>query len=237
MSNGLGSTSHIEYASLSAANAPYEKDSGANAASYPQMDLQAPMYVVSEVRADDGIGGVTTTRYRYGGLKYDHERRQALGFRWREVEQVETGVKKYTEYRQDFPYIGRTSLTETRMPNTAQGNNGLVRQSTSTYACEDFVGAAHCQMQVGSRYFVYQDESIEKGWDLDGTALPETTTASTYDAYGNATRVDVSVFDPATGETFTKATTNTYDNPGYDVGNDTWILGRLTRAEVTSTTP
>ena len=237
ISNGLGSTSHIEYASLAASGAPYTKDSGVDAASYPVMDLQAPAYVVSEVRADDGLGGVTTTRYRYGGLKYDHELRQTLGFRWREVEQVETGVVKRTEYRQDFPYIGRTSKTETRVPNTAQGNGGLVRSSESQYLCEDFAGSAGCEVQPGMRYFVYQNQSVEKGWDIDGTALPETTTTSTYDGYGNATDVNVSVFDPATSQTFTKTTTNTYVNPGYSPANDTWILGRLTRAEVTSTSP
>ena len=237
VSNGLGSTSHIEYASLAASGAPYTKDSGANAASYPVMDLQAPAYVVSEVRADDGLGGVTTTRYRYGGLKYDHELRQTLGFRWREVEQVETGVVKRTEYRQDFPYIGRASKAETRVSNTAQGNGGLVRSSESQYLCEDFAGSAGCEVQPGRRYFVYQNQSIEKGWDIDGTALPETTTTSTYDSYGNATGVNVSVFDPATSQTFTKTTTNTYVNPGYSPANDTWILGRLTRAEVTSTSP
>ena len=237
VSNGLGSTSRIEYASLAASGAPYTKDSGVDAASYPGMDLQAPAHVASEVRADDGLGGVTTTRYRYGGLKYDHELRQTLGFRWREVEQVETGVVKRTEYRQDFPYIGRASKAETRVSNTAQGNGGLVRSSESQYLCEDFAGSAGCEVQPGRRYFVYQNQSIEKGWDIDGTALPETTTTSTYDSYGNATGVNVSVFDPATSQTFTKTTTNTYVNPGYSPANDTWILGRLTRAEVTSTSP
>ncbi len=234
VSNGLGSTSHIEYASLSEKGAPYTKD---DTAAYPVMDLQAPMYVVSEVRADDGIGGVTTTRYRYGGLKYDHLRKQTLGFRWREVEQVDEQVVKRTEYRQDFPYIGRAVLTETRVPNTSQGNNGVVRRTVNEHECNDFV-AGGCVPQVGKRYFVYQDKSTESGWDLDGASiplrsLPVTTTETSYDDYGNATSVNVSVTDPVTSETFTKNTANIYATP--DTTN--WILGRLTRATVTSTTP
>ena len=237
VSNGLGSTSHIEYASLSEKDAPYTKDSGAV---YPEMDLQAPMYVVSELRADDGSGGVTTTRYRYGGLKYDHERRQTLGFRWREVEQVEAEVVKRTEYRQDFPFTGMTALSQTRVlaldalgnPQGQAGTN-LVRQSSSTYECEDFVGANGCVVAVGSRYFAHQKTSTEKGWDLDGTALPETQTTSTYDDYGNALTVDVKVTDPVTAEVFEKNTVNTYAAPNVP----DWILGRLTRAEVTSISP
>ncbi len=237
VSNGLGSTSEIDYASLAAFAAPYEKDAGTAPSGYPTLDLQPAATVVSEVRADDGVTGVTTTRYRYGGLKYDYERRQSLGFRWREVEQVETGVVKRTEYYQDFPYIGRVAKSETRVPSIAQGNGGLVRTSESNYLCEDFVGAAGCEDLPGRRQFVYQSSSVEKGWDLDGTPLPQTTTTSSYDGFGNATSVNVSVFDPSTSETFTKTTNNTYLNPGFDAGNDTWILGRLTRAEVTSTSP
>ena len=237
ISNGLGSTSHIEYASLSEKDAPYTKDSGAV---YPEMDLQAPMYVVSELRADDGIGGVTTTRYRYGGLKYDHERRQTLGFRWREVEQVEAEVVKRTEYRQDFPFTGMTALSETRVlaldalgnPQGQAGTN-LVRQSSSTYECEDFVGANGCVVAVGSRYFAHQKTSTEKGWDLDGTALPETETTSTYDDYGNALTVNVKVTDPVTLEVFEKNTVNAYAAPNVP----DWIHGRLERAEVTSISP
>ena len=53
------------------------------------------------------------------------------------------------------------------------------------------------------------------------------TTGYQYDAWGNATQVSVS-----TGDGHGKTTTNTY-------ANDTaiWLLGRLQRSVVTSTTP
>jgi hypothetical protein len=69
--------------------------------------------------------------------------------------------------------------------------------------------------------------STAAGSDLDGSVLPTVTTTNQYDAYGNPTQVVVS-----TSDGFTKTTTNTYSN---DTVN--WILGRLTGAAVTSTTP
>ena len=60
--------------------------------------------------------------------------------------------------------------------------------------------------------------------DLNGTAFPTTTTTYTYDSYGNALTVNVSV----TGGS-SKDTTNTYNN---DTTN--WYLGRLLTTSVNS---
>src|SRR5262249_51030449 len=65
--------------------------------------------------------------------------------------------------------------------------------------------------------------------DLDKTPLPTVTSAYKYDTWGNATEIVVSATDG-----FSKTTTNTYTND-----SSKWLLGRLTRATVTSaiTTP
>jgi hypothetical protein len=85
--------------------AVYTKDTGTNKAVYPKLDIQSPMYVVSSVTSSNGVGGVNTTNYTYGGLKAEIGRGM-LGFRWTKSTELATGIESYTEYRQDFPFTG-----------------------------------------------------------------------------------------------------------------------------------
>jgi hypothetical protein len=224
ISNGLGATTTISYRPITS-NTVYTKDSGTNAVSYPLIDLQAPMYVVSSVTSSNGIGGTLTTNYTYGGLKADMTGRGSLGFRWTQAVQAETGLTSRTEYRQDYPYIGLPSLMKKTL--AGGGNSGLLSQVTNTYGCTDFVSPSGCTVVAGRRYFPYVSQSTETSWDLNGAALPTIISSSQYDAWGNPTQIVVS-----TGDGYTKTTTNTYVN---DTTN--WFLGRLQRASVTSVTP
>ena len=62
------------------------------------------------------------------------------------------------------------------------------------------------------------------------TLVTTTTTTNVYDSFGNPTSITVTVTDGT--DTFTTATTNSYNN------DDTnWYLGRLVCAEVTQTIP
>ena len=79
----------------------------------------------------------------------------------------------------------------------------------------------------GTRYQVLLTQTQTSGADLDGSPLPTTTSAFTYDAYNNATQIAVSISDGST-----KTTNNTFTN---DTTN--WFLGRLTASSVTSTAP
>ena len=74
------------------------------------------------------------------------------------------------------------------------------------------------------RYQTFLSQSYAAGNDLDGSALPTTASAFTYDAYNNATQIAVTLSDGSgktTNNTFTNDTTN-------------WFLGRLTGSTVTS---
>jgi len=81
-------------------------------------------------------------------------------------------------------------------------------------------------------------QTVEQSWDLNGAALPRTKTGTAFDAYGNPTQITVATDDsytsagPVSPYGNVKTTTNTYAN---DTSN--WLLGRLTRATVTSTLP
>ncbi|MNR91269.1 hypothetical protein D3C71_198530 [compost metagenome] len=203
----------------------YIKDSGAFASVYPLLDVQGPLYVVSSASQSNGIGGVLTTSYKYGGLKSDiGTGRGILGFRWMEVKQSETDIVTRTEYRQDWPYTGLPLLvTKTAVGG---GNGGILSEVSNNYGCQDFASSGNCTVGIGKRYFVYAQQSIESMWDLSGAALPTIVTESQYDIWGNATRISVG------GGGYEKVTQNEYFNDGAN-----WYLGRLKKAVVTSVSP
>ncbi|MCY4427252.1 MAG: hypothetical protein OXC05_09515 [Halieaceae bacterium] len=66
--------------------------------------------------------------YRYGEAKIQASGRGFLGFERLKTIDEETKVTTTTQYRQDFPYIGRPLSTEVR---TEDGK--LLRKSTSTW--------------------------------------------------------------------------------------------------------
>ncbi len=72
--------------------------------------------------------------------------------------------------------------------------------------------------------------SVEYDNEVDGSRVSTVTTDSQYDTYGNPTRITNSTVD-ATG-TYVKTTVNTYSN-----NPSNWLLGRLTRTEVTGQLP
>jgi protein involved in ribonucleotide reduction len=205
-------TTSIVQSPLSRAGAPYAKDTGGAACAYPCVDIQGPLYVVSEVKSSNGLGGEYRSTYRYAGAKSNAHGRGFLGFRRMTVKDEQTGVEQVTTSRQDYPFAGLVASREKKLG--AQ----LLNRSTNSYSATDL---------GGTRRYPYLTQSLEESWELSGTALPAVTTTYQYDAWGNATQVGVS-----TGDGHAKTTSNTYSN---DAAN--WLLGRLTRSEVTSTTP
>jgi FG-GAP-like repeat/Salmonella virulence plasmid 65kDa B protein/Insecticide toxin TcdB middle/N-terminal region len=220
ISNGAGVTTTINWKPVTDASV-YAKDTGTYASSYPVRDLQMPLYVVASASSSNGMGGTLSSNYRYGGLKSDFVR-GPLGFRWIDATQVNTGLATHWEFRQDWPYVGMAAL-ERRM----RGPGAVVGQVTSIYGCANPASGAACTLAAGNRYFPFVSQSIETGTDLNGTALPQVTTTTQYDNYGNPTSVIV-----GTGDGYSKVTSNVFTN---DVPN--WLLGRLTRSTVQSSAP
>jgi hypothetical protein len=206
------STTSLTYAPLSKSVPLYARDAGLSACVYPCVDVQGPLYVVSEVKSSTGLGGEYRSTYRYAGAKADQHGRGFLGFRQMTVRDEQTGVEQVTTYRQDYPFTGLVASREKTL------GTQLLNRSNNSYAATDL---------GGTRRYPFLTQSLEESWELTGAALPAVTTAYKYDAYGNATQVGVS-----TGDGHSKVTNNTYSN---DATN--WLLGRLTRSEVTSTTP
>ncbi len=215
ISDGIGGVVSITQNILSTAGL-YVPDTGAV---YPVRDIlpSLPMYVVSTATMSDGNGGVLTNNYTYGGLKVHMTGRGSLGFRYQKVSQVDADTNVTTFFRQDYPYIGLPSQVEKHITSTGT----LLGASQLTYAKTPLTtGSAVSQ-------FPYLTQSLEQSYELDGSLISSTTTSNQYDNYGNATQITV---DSNDGNV--KTTTNIYSN---DEGN--WLLGRLLRSTVTSTTP
>ena len=225
---GLGIARSLAYKPLTDKTV-YTKDSGANKAIYPYMDIQTPLYVVSSATVPNGVGGTLSTNYQYFGAKTHQTGAGFMGFRYYNVTDVSTGIQTSTVFRQDYPFQGLTASV-----NVTQ-NGSPLKQITNSWLYNVYpdtvVPAASATFATtnGSKHlFPYLSQSVAASWDLNGAAFPVVTTAyQQYDAYGNVTTMTVS-----TPDGYSKTTTNTYTN---DLVN--WYLGRLTLSTVTSTSP
>lgn len=221
--NGLGANTTWTYKPLTD-NAVYTKDSNADAASYPMADLQTPLFVVDQVRAPNGNGGVLTSTYKYGGLKVDMNRRAWTGFRWTESTQNDTGIVQRVVYRQDWPFWGAPSVQQTRL--AGRGNNGLLQEISTSYHCTDFVSATGCTSAPGRRYFVAPNHVTSQSWDLNGVGFPATVMDMEYDAWGNANMRKM------TRDAYVTTVRTWFSN---DL--DKWFIGRPLRVEESRTIP
>jgi hypothetical protein len=208
---GLAATA-ITYKPLSD-SAVYTKDTGGDAAAYPNADLQLPLHVVYAAASSNGIGSSEGITQKYGGLKSNHAGRGSLGFRWTESTRQSTGLKVRTENHQSWPYVGLPSLVR-----KTQASGALLSQTLNTY---DSISSG------SGVYFPFVSQSVESGHDLNGAPLPVVATTTSYDNFGNPVVITV---NSAEGQL--KVTTNTYLN---DLAS--WRLGRLTRSTVERTSP
>ena len=215
INNGL-STTNITYTPLTN-NSIYSKDS---TASYPHVDVQSPIYVVSQVTNSNGVGGTYNSNYTYAGAKLDLTGRGFLGFRQMTVNDPQTGITDVTNYLQSFPYLGLVSST------TRSSGSQTLAQSTNAFQFTNANGTTTISPS-SAPYQVSLSQNVSSGSDLDGSALPSVTTTNQYDTLGNATQVAVS-----TSDGYGKTTNNTYTN---DTAN--WFLGRLTASTVTAQAP
>jgi hypothetical protein len=208
VTSGLGATTAITYKSITDSTA-YTKG---NTATDPTVDVQAAMEVVARVDKSNGVGGTVSMTYTYAGAQMDNNGRGFLGFRQMTATDLQTNIVQTTSYLQTFPFI-----MDVASDSKALGSTTL-SATTNTYG----------STALGANWYqVYLSQTQTGGADLDGSALPTTTTAFTYDAYNNATQIAASVSDGSS-----KTTNNTFTN---DTTN--WFLGRLTASSVTSQAP
>lgn len=74
--DGFGMYVDFNYASLTAGGSTYTKGTGAT---FPTLDYQGPLYVVSSYTATNGIGGTYSMTYSYERARYHAQGRGFLG--------------------------------------------------------------------------------------------------------------------------------------------------------------
>ena len=210
----------------------YTKGTG-TAASYPVVDVQAPMYVVSKVQASNGAGGLRTSNYQYGGLKAEAgSGRGSLGFAWHEVKDPDTNVSIRTDYLQAYPFTGSPAQMVRKIGNQVLGktNSDYGYFSYSNGTSKD----ASPSLGAGKRYLVYGTQTIEHAWELNGAFISGTRTVQgDIDDYANVGTLlieSVNAANKALG--YSKTTQSTYKND-----SSSWILGRLQRTTVSNQVP
>jgi len=249
-----GAVTDVTYQSLPVSTRYASDRTTTRAAVYPKTDTVLPIYVVTTLRTDNGLGtGKLVTEYAYAGLKSTYSGRGLLGFR--EVRHQSLGpngenLTVITQYLQDHPYIGVASQSETH--RGALFDNGALLSLTNNLYCEQAAtDAARAAASVAAPCATtakvqrpYLAASAEYGWDLSGTALPSVATDNAFNGYGDLTRSIVTTTGSVAGttQTFRKTSTNVFCEPGSAncpnrTDGDFWILGRLQRASVQQEAP
>jgi Salmonella virulence plasmid 65kDa B protein len=237
-STGLKQTiTHNSISSVGGINV-YYADSAADAAVYPKRDIRFPMRVVSKVDSDNGLGGVKSNIYKYGGLKSEaNTGRGFLGFRWMESTDLSTNINQFNIFNQNFPFIGMLKVSETR----TAGNTGLLKRTTINPGCKIPQTQSACAVSPatnapGTLYFPYTFMSSEQAWDLNGVELPATVNIYQYDLvpgdtqlYGNPTQI---VNLTRLGWPYKSVSTV---NEYLPTNTTNWVLGRLKKSTVTNT--
>jgi RHS repeat-associated protein len=233
-SGGAAPTTVISYDRLNKGGAFYSVASGTT---YPYQNVIGALYVVSQVDASNGIGTCTTpsgpncytSTYAYTGALMNLTGRGFLGFKTIAITDPQTGIVQTTNYYTgcdvpaglsapylECPLVGLIDSQTKVCPSSACSAGAVTLNSTTnTYAATNLGGTSN---------FVALTQSVVASNDLNGAIMPGTATSYTYDSYGNALTVNVSISDGSS-----KSTANTYNN---DTTN--WFLGRLLTTSVNS---
>ena len=233
ITTGLNTKTEISYKPLTD-NTVYTKGTGA---SYPEIDIQGAMYVVSSVKVDDGIGGQRETTYKYQGLR-SSILRGSLGFASMSSTDVTLGLTTKTDYNQTYPYLGQVKHSEQRYnsgtPADVSDDILLSETDASFTSIQTHTGTETVASHTGTQ-FPYANSVIKHNYELSGTLISTISTNSSYDNYGNPTAITVTTTGPdydGVMESYITQTNNIYIN---DITN--WYLGRLTRVDVSQTLP
>ena len=211
--DGLGNTTSIEYRNLT--------DSGVfsrgDTSEYPLVSAGLSWPVVSAVATPDGIGGTSRTTYRYADALFHKTGRGLLGFRERTVTDEDTKTVTTTEYD---AVKERYIMVPVHSRTTVNGRTVAENQT------ECRLSAGYQNNPVRREVFTCLPSSTtgRKYEYTTGNLTEEVTATHEYDKYGNETQVTVN--DGIVQTTVS----NTYTN-----GEESWILGRLTRSTVTKT--
>ncbi|MEZ5499829.1 MAG: FG-GAP-like repeat-containing protein [Steroidobacteraceae bacterium] len=228
ITDGWGIQASSTYAPITQSN--YTKGTGAV---FPDVDLQAPLYVVSQSSQSDGTGNSFTNSYWYNYARVNLQGRGFSGFYSTRSLDSRNGLIRYTYYRQDYPYTGRVFQDDVVQPD----DTTLITRTSNVFAAKILSGA-DCNGAT-SRCFPYVSQQTTTQRELTaGAPLIQTSVTTTdFDNYGNPLTVVTTTTDndstsPFYNTSWSSTVTNAYTN-------DTtyWCLGQSTSTSTTNTAP
>jgi len=199
--NGIGSLIKIAYKPASQSDAPYTKGSGAT---FPTMDFQGPLIVVSSIQNSDGRGSQNSTTYAYQGIKIH---RQGKGFLCMSRQTV-TDVANNRIMENNYSYHSSKYFAQL-VSGTEKAGSTTLSTVTNTWTYS---------VPATGVIFPYISSSTQTN-NFTGHSVTRT---ALYDTYGNLTS-SVKSFNNGVTETVTNVYTNDATN---------WLLGKITSSTV-----
>lgn len=196
-------------------------------ASYPRVDITAPMVLARTVTSSDGIGGTYTMTYSYFGATEDPTRYGFEGFEKIEVVDSRNNVKLVQRFKREFPYGGEPYET-----STYQSDGKPISSTVITMTSMTLDGTTYKE-----RFYPYASASTvddyEVGGSKNGDWITRTATSITMDSWGNTTASTKTVTDkdsssPLYGHAWIEATSVSFSP---DTAN--WCLSLPTASSVT----
>ncbi|MFC2137322.1 FG-GAP-like repeat-containing protein [Bacteroidota bacterium] len=124
VTNGLNNMVEFEYKPLTYTDNDFYSKAGSVA--YPVMNIQAPIYAVSSIATNDGIGGQNVINYKYIGARMHCEGKGMLGFSTIIATNTATNIEVENNFSFNstyyFPYI-TNSITRTTSGTPIVMNN------------------------------------------------------------------------------------------------------------------
>lgn len=206
--DGMNNLTTIAYTKLS--QAPTSVYQQGTTPSFPVVNFQEAMPVVSSVTMDNGIGGTNSLSYYYEGAKIHQQGKGFLGFSKMRVTDATAGI--LTETQSDYNTTYFSPLTNTVTKKTTGGTT--IETTTSTYT-QAVLDAAT------KRIFPYVQSTTQTN-ALTGTSI---TVTSSVDSYGNPTQL-VKNYGNGITETIVSNFTTT-------VSSIDWKIGRIDNSNFT----
>ncbi|HZF27213.1 MAG TPA: FG-GAP-like repeat-containing protein, partial [Steroidobacteraceae bacterium] len=222
--DGFGMYADFNYSSLTAGSPTYTKGSGAT---YPTIEYQAPMYVVSNYTATAGNLGTYTMTYTYQQARQHLQGRGFLGFSKRTETDGRNYVRSETTYLQDpaeYQAIGAPSLLQVR-----QNSGELILEVASTWNKVTYSSG------TSARRFPYISSQVVKRYEVgnfyNGSLVSTATTSNTIDSTsGTVYDSTTATVEAATAHGLQPSASYTARiyHPQANLLNDTvnWCLGR-----------
>ncbi|MBI4645788.1 MAG: hypothetical protein HY738_04090 [Bacteroidia bacterium] len=187
--NGLDYETEFEYKPITDA-AVYAKGTGAV---YPLVDIQAPIYVVSSVKTDNGLNSKDEITYFYTGAKLHYQGKGFLGFNIISATNQTTQITATDEYEFEFQHFGEKYYSSYLKKSTLTDNTDFDFKQTiyinktqprSNINCPDEIyRLIFYRENIGKHdYLTNSTVNTVYNWDINDN--------NTFD-YGNIPSIDI----------------------------------------------